>query len=199
MGGRDSKEKMRHKRRLLSRYDEGAQEDARRVKRHRVEKARKAERREINPKSAERKEEIKAIAKKNHRVKFFERIKIERKMKKVVRALAEKPEDSALLEQKEKLLDDLRYVRFFPHHEPYFSLFKENKTKEEQKLEYNHRRFARGLAKRTSRGKDEALLAFLDGSKRKRKKIGLDQEEETKAESAKANGNDENDNDDFFL
>ncbi|WCJ23915.1 hypothetical protein M5689_005912 [Euphorbia peplus] len=62
----------------------------------------------------------------NRKVKFFERRKIERRLRrleKLQRGSSGQPQDADIAEQLSKLKEDLEYVKFFPKTEKYVSLF----------------------------------------------------------------------------
>ena len=64
---------------------------------------------------------------KYHKVKFFERVKLDRQLKNARAALDQSPPDSAERAEAEraieKCVDDLAYVKFFPKERKYVSLF----------------------------------------------------------------------------
>ncbi|KAJ1460901.1 hypothetical protein M885DRAFT_612079 [Pelagophyceae sp. CCMP2097] len=76
-------------------------------------------------KEAERKKvEIqKANATKYHKVKFFERRKIDRSLRQVQKKLLTSPADAALVAEEARLFGDLSYVKFYPNEHKYISLF----------------------------------------------------------------------------
>ncbi|GAB4819147.1 hypothetical protein N2152v2_006193 [Parachlorella kessleri] len=97
----------------------------------------------------DRAERERKYAKRYHKVRFFERVKIERHLHKLERQQKSKqqlsPEELAKLEQ---LREDLQYVLHFPKGEKYVSLLKEAPTPEEQqKLEAERARL-RALARK---------------------------------------------------
>ncbi|KAL8128885.1 hypothetical protein V2J09_018040 [Rumex salicifolius] len=62
----------------------------------------------------------------DRKIKFFERRKIERRIRrleKMQRSSSGQPQEAKLIEQLSKLKEDLEYVRFFPKTEKYVSLF----------------------------------------------------------------------------
>ncbi|EEF45190.1 conserved hypothetical protein [Ricinus communis] len=62
----------------------------------------------------------------DRKIKFFERRKIERgirRLEKLQRGSSGQPQDAEIAEQLSKLKEDLEYVRFFPKTEKYVSLF----------------------------------------------------------------------------
>ncbi|KAI6693382.1 hypothetical protein NL676_021092 [Syzygium grande] len=68
----------------------------------------------------------KKIFLRDRKIKFFERRKIERRIRrleKMQRTLSGPEQDAAIAEQLYKLKEDLEYVRFFPKTEKYVSLF----------------------------------------------------------------------------
>mmetsp|Transcript_2110 Transcript_2110/g.4844 ORF Transcript_2110/g.4844 Transcript_2110/m.4844 type:complete len:373 (-) Transcript_2110:178-1296(-) len=183
----------------LNRYDgRGAEKDKRRLR----EKERKNRQEEQERKQAsllphqKRRKAIKSaddlakereVARKNHRARFFERQKVERGLKKVLLALEDKPEDKDLLEEKKRLLTDLRYTRFFPHDTEYISLFNEKISEEQKELRTKCRQRACAVARRTERGSEEALLSFYKAKSRKQK------EQREKALAQKSKGDNEDD------
>lgn len=63
------------------------------------------------------------FAKKYHKVKFFERVKVERKLKRMNKSTEVIDE-----EKKRKLGEDLVYIKHFPKGEKYISIFNEELT-----------------------------------------------------------------------
>ena len=59
------------------------------------------------------------------RIKFFERRKLERRRKQIEKEREERPEDVALLQARNQILEDLEYVRHFPSGEKYVSVLVE--------------------------------------------------------------------------
>ncbi|GBG33788.1 rRNA-processing protein EFG1 [Hondaea fermentalgiana] len=165
---RQAKEKPSHK------YDERgtAEEEARRKASERKARQDRPPSRKVAKygrhkpeKSESDHERERVIARKNHRVKFFERQKVERTLKKVLRKLEDSPEDQALLDEKKKLLTDLRYTRFFPHDTEYISLFNDKLSQEQQDLRTKCRQRACAVARRTPRGTDAELTSFYKPKK----------------------------------
>mmetsp|Transcript_25655 Transcript_25655/g.72635 ORF Transcript_25655/g.72635 Transcript_25655/m.72635 type:complete len:325 (-) Transcript_25655:80-1054(-) len=106
------------------------------------------------------------LAKRYHKAKFFDRIKVERMLKSNAKSLAQAPTDRELMRKKKELLDDLRYIKFFPRGNHYISLFKTDLTEEQTELRAKHRAFALQLSMRSSRGKNSNLLAFITGKEK---------------------------------
>ena len=100
-------------------------------------------------------------AKKYHRIKFFDRTKVERMLKGVLKALKNDPTNKDLLQQKRDRLDDLRYIKFFPREEKYISLFTKNQTEKVKAKQEECRSFALMLSTRSKRGKATQLMAFM--------------------------------------
>ncbi|CAK9047358.1 rRNA-processing protein EFG1, partial [Durusdinium trenchii] len=107
------------------------------------------------------KEQERAITQRNHKIKFFERTKVERKLKKTARLLRKNPEDETLAKEQARLLDDLRYCMFFPRGKQCLSLFP-SEPLSDQDAEHQARCRAQAIAvsKLTARGSDQALLEF---------------------------------------
>eukprot|EP00633_Aureoumbra_lagunensis_P002030 CAMPEP_0197290128 /NCGR_PEP_ID=MMETSP0890-20130614/7380_1 /TAXON_ID=44058 ORGANISM="Aureoumbra lagunensis, Strain CCMP1510" /NCGR_SAMPLE_ID=MMETSP0890 /ASSEMBLY_ACC=CAM_ASM_000533 /LENGTH=171 /DNA_ID=CAMNT_0042761967 /DNA_START=203 /DNA_END=718 /DNA_ORIENTATION=- len=76
----------------------------------------------IATKERRRAEKAKARARKYHKVKFFERRKIERRLCQVRRELASEPTNE-LRKIEAALLEDLDYIKYFPKDRKYISLF----------------------------------------------------------------------------
>jgi hypothetical protein len=102
------------------------------------------------------------LAKRYHRIKFYDRIKTERRLRFVLNQLKASKMDKELLAQKHALLDDLRYVRFFPRGEKYISLFTENATEQVKTKLALLRAFALRLSTRSSRGNRKQLMSFMN-------------------------------------
>eukprot|EP00516_Mucochytrium_quahogii_P000606 CAMPEP_0203757006 /NCGR_PEP_ID=MMETSP0098-20131031/10177_1 /ASSEMBLY_ACC=CAM_ASM_000208 /TAXON_ID=96639 /ORGANISM=" , Strain NY0313808BC1" /LENGTH=193 /DNA_ID=CAMNT_0050649093 /DNA_START=372 /DNA_END=953 /DNA_ORIENTATION=+ len=155
----DTKKKKRNQKRQISRYDEkekqhdtakgaGGDGDIPAKRRHRY--------------SAKEEKRAARYAK----VMFFERIKLERRVKYVLNAIEKGDTSSDMLEQKKTLLDDLRYIKFFPRGQKYISLFakdlapavgEKRKKLREEALEY---------ASRTYKGDDKAMTSFIKRKQR---------------------------------
>lgn len=67
-----------------------------------------------------------ALWEKYKSIKFFERKKVERKLKKLIQRIQTEEETQELLEEKAKLMDDLNYIKHYPLNKKYVSLFAEN-------------------------------------------------------------------------
>lgn len=122
------------------------------------------------------------IARRNHKVRFVERVKIVRKL-----LQAHKKDDKELFE---KFTIDLKYILFFPKGEKYISLFKD--LSEDQQIK---RKSLETKALRTAEAEDFKVLTFLRGSLKTEK--NFENEEQTELnESADVLKEEE---DDFFL
>ncbi|MCQ2818382.1 MAG: Efg1 domain-containing protein, partial [archaeon] len=56
-------------------------------------------------------------------VRFVERRKLERKLTQINKKLEGNKEDKELLEEKQKIIDDINYVKFYPKTYKYYALF----------------------------------------------------------------------------
>lgn len=75
------------------------------------------------------------LAKKYHKVRFFERVKVERKLKRVASRIKDcSSPGTKLLEELHTLQDDLAYIKYFPKGEKYISLFPQKELTAEQEL-----------------------------------------------------------------
>lgn len=94
-----------------------------------------------------------------HKVRFFERIKVERTIKKLKKELKKSSDDSL----KEKLAmaeEDLEYILHFPKGEKYVSILKDAEDAEAQKHLENERKRLRLIVKQQL--KDEAIVNELN-------------------------------------
>lgn len=94
-----------------------------------------------------------------HKVRFFERIKVERKIKKLQNALKATLDDS-LKEELIKAQEDLEYILHFPKGEKYVSLLKDAEDPEAQKHLESERKRLRLVVKQHLR--DEAIVNELN-------------------------------------
>jgi hypothetical protein len=146
-----------------------------------------------------RKEKERKLSIRYHHVRFFERVKLERNIKKLKKKItnnssgdANSPtsEQAALLESLEH---DLHYVLHFPKGEKYVSLLKQCDDGEDQeRLEAERDRLRKLVQKQLA---EEALVAEADEGKSL-------QEKHKKLDNSKKEGGeeeDDDDDDDFFL
>jgi hypothetical protein len=135
-------------------------------------------------------EKERKYAKKYHRVKFFERIKVTRKMEKISR-IKEDERTEREKEQLKTLERDLEYVLHFPKHRKYVSLFNDDEDDEDAKTHKNRRRERfRKEIKEILKAKAElgdANEGIVDGD---------DENEKARTNAVKSN---DLDGDDFFL
>lgn len=135
-------------------------------------------------------EKERKYAKKYHRVKFFERIKVTRKMEKISR-IKEDERTEREKEQLKTLERDLEYVLHFPKHRKYVSLFNDDEDDEDAKTHKNRRRERfRKEIKEILKAKAElgdANEGIVDGD---------DENEKARTNAMKSN---DLDGDDFFL
>lgn len=114
--------------------------------------------------SENRKKHIeKKYAVRYHKVRFFERIKIERKIKKLKKALRESQDESwkdKLSRELTLATEDLEYILHFPKGEKYVSLLKDSEDPEAQKHLQNERNRLRLIVKQQLR--DEAIINEMD-------------------------------------
>mmetsp|Transcript_2556 Transcript_2556/g.5188 ORF Transcript_2556/g.5188 Transcript_2556/m.5188 type:complete len:317 (+) Transcript_2556:139-1089(+) len=135
-----------------------------------------------------------------HKIRFFERIKIERRLSKIKKRIKHASSD----EEKENLLkrlaavqEDLEYVLHFPKGEKYVSLLRDADTAEAQAHLESERRRLREIVKQKLR--DDAIVNEPDEGVRKE---GLVEHEEADHrdddEVIQGTGEDDLMNDDFF-
>ncbi|KAI8104478.1 hypothetical protein M9434_003033 [Picochlorum sp. BPE23] len=135
-----------------------------------------------------------------HKIRFFERIKIERRLSKIKKGIKHASSD----EEKENLLkrlaavqEDLEYVLHFPKGEKYVSLLRDADTAEAQAHLESERRRLREIVKQKLR--DDAIVNEPDEGVRKE---GLVEHEEADHrdddEVIQGTGEDDLMNDDFF-
>lgn len=136
-----------------------------------------------------------------HKVKFFERRKVERKIETVTKKLSkEKDEDSAraLRQELVGLEDDLTYVMYFPKAKKYVSLFAEHDEKSTKKL--NALRKEARDAKEIARANLAAVgLKTKSSSDLKRKASAQAEEEHEDVEKDVDEDNGDEDEDNFFV
>jgi len=89
------------------------------------------------------------------KVKFFERVKLERRLKQLLK------KDSSTEKEKQTILNDLRYVKFFPPSKRYISLFGKKNTAADEKLMPSLREEALLAASESPEGTDQFLLQFI--------------------------------------
>lgn len=97
-----------------------------------------------------------------HKVRFFERIKIERTIKKLKKSLKTSPDDS-LKDALAMAEEDLEYILHFPKGEKYVSLLKDSEDPEAQQHLESERKRLRLLVKQQLR--DEAIVNELNEGK----------------------------------
>ena len=135
-----------------------------------------------------------------HKVRFFERIKVERTIKKIKKDLKASPDES-LKEALAEAEEDLEYILNFPKGEKYVSLLKDSEDPEAQEHLESERKRLRLLVKQQMR--DEAIVNELNE--------GIQSTEQSDAKHAKDikavpverdDGSDSDENiedDDFFM
>lgn len=99
----------------------------------------------------------KKFALKYHKVKFFERQKVNRKLSRVRIELARNPESAELLREEQRLLEDLDYIRYYPKAKKYVSLLvdRDDDTKSPQ-IRAKMREIALATAREARRSSEEA-------------------------------------------
>lgn len=135
-----------------------------------------------------------------HKIRFFERIKIERrlsKIKKGIKHASSEEEKENLLKRLAAVQEDLEYVLHFPKGEKYVSLLRDADTAEAQAHLESERRRLREIVKQKLR--DDAIVNEPDEGVRKE---GLVEHEEADHDDGddviQGTGQDDLMNDDFF-
>ncbi|KAK9800202.1 hypothetical protein WJX73_008394 [Symbiochloris irregularis] len=103
------------------------------------------------------------LAVKYHKVRFFERVKLERQLKQLSAQklqLTDTSQQEAADQRLKQLQDDLQYVKFFPKGQKYISILKQAQTPEDQTRLDQQRLILRQQARQ--RQSDEAMLAEAD-------------------------------------
>ena len=86
-----------------------------------------------NEERQKRSELERKLSKRYHKVRFFERVKVERKIKRIKKSLSEGSDrDHQALGALQQLKNDLTYIKFFPKGERYISLFPQGELSPEQ-------------------------------------------------------------------
>ena len=124
--------------------------------------------------SVENKQKLKEqkYAVRYHKVRFFERIKLERKIGKLQKSLKGAEDDeqrNASRRKLEQAREDLEYVLHFPKGEKYVSLLKDTDDAEAQAHLQNERERLRAIVKQQLR--DEAIVNELDEGEGKNEKM----------------------------
>ena len=155
-----------------------------------------------------RKHQEKKYAMRYHKIRFFERIKIERQISKILKQLKENPEDDDVRRGLKKRLvaaeEDLEYVLHFPKGEKYVSLLKEAEESEAQEhLEAERKRLR---AKVKQKLLDNAIVNEPDEGQGQKHPIRMegssDEDNSPSTSDTFAPGDTQNDDiehDDFFM
>eukprot|EP00963_Diacronema_lutheri_P014097 scaffold2858_cov659-Pavlova_lutheri.AAC.68 len=106
---------------------------------------------------------VKKINARYKRVKFFERRKLERRLKQIDREQKERPDDPTLVQSRKQLLEDLEYVRHFPPGEKYVSILVEGDEQVQQKRE-EWRRIIKENLRRMAEEEIHAAASEHEGS-----------------------------------
>ncbi|CAG9460189.1 unnamed protein product [Pedinophyceae sp. YPF-701] len=155
----------------------------------------------------EKAEREREMAVKYHKVKFFERVKVERRIKKITKELESLTQGSSEAKDASKRLkrakSDLTYILHFPAGKPYISIIKEPADEKEREKREDLRREALAAARdaaMVNEADEGAAGQRADARKAKEQRRTASQDDEDGMGAAPADaGSDSEGSDDFFL